>query len=97
MARYSRVFTAEERRKSHAAQLGIPLSEYDARIAAGQKWCWHCRCWCDRADFGPNRSNADGLQPMCGECRRAYSRACGHKHQRAYRARLAAARQSVQR
>lgn len=52
-------------RATAAARIGIPLAEYDARRAAGEKWCTGCRTWHPRAHFAMDRSRGDGLTARC--------------------------------
>lgn len=72
--KYRRFFSDEERRKAKATRTGVSVAEYDALLAAGKKWCWPCRTWHDRTEFGPDRSTSDGLQAMCRTSKRAYLR-----------------------
>jgi hypothetical protein len=73
--RHATHFTAEQRRKGAATRIGVTLAEYEARRAAGEKWCWRCRSWQWREEFPPNASTADGRQAMCGDCKRTYNHA----------------------
>ncbi|MGC5534286.1 HNH endonuclease [Streptomyces sp. SR-10] len=52
-------------RATAAARLGLSLDEYDAKIAAGQKWCTKCQTWRARHDFAKDRSRGDGLKSTC--------------------------------
>ena len=52
-------------RKGHAARLGLTLAEYEALIAAGQKWCTSCKKWHPRSAFGSDQSRGDGLAARC--------------------------------
>lgn len=59
------VGSAEGVRKVAAKRLGLTLAEYDARIAAGLKWCGKCREWQPTGDFGIDRTRGDGLASHC--------------------------------
>ena len=52
-------------RSAVASRLGIPLGEYDAHVAAGQKWCTTCKTWHPIGWFGRDRSRRDGLSATC--------------------------------
>lgn len=73
--RYVMQFTDAHRRvDSPARRIGCTPAEFAARKAAGEKWCFGCRDWHDRGEFGPNRSTADGLNTACRDYRRVYNR-----------------------
>lgn len=48
-----------------AARLGIPVSEYEARRVAGEKWCTGCKAWHPRSAFNRDGSRGDGLDACC--------------------------------
>lgn len=52
-------------RAAAASRIGLPLDEYDAKIAAGQKWCTTCKAWRLRTAFAKDRSRGDGLKSAC--------------------------------
>lgn len=60
--------------ESPAARLGLRPDEYEAKRAAGLKWCCACRAWHPLDRFPPNRANRDGLDGFCRDGRRAYRR-----------------------
>lgn len=55
--------------KVAAKRLGVSLDDYQARIAAGEKWCTTCKAWCARKDFDSDSSRTDGLSATCKPCR----------------------------
>lgn len=68
-------FTDYNRRvESPAARVGVSLDEYEAKRAAGLKWCSACRGWHPLDQFAPNRWSHDGLDGYCRDGRRAYRR-----------------------
>jgi hypothetical protein len=56
-------------RKIAAKRVGLTLEQYDARVAAGEKWCGRCREWHPVAVFGSDRTRYDGLASYCAESR----------------------------
>lgn len=77
-------------RRSAAARLGISPDEYEARLAAGEKWCWGCADWHQRERFGLNSNTGDGLQSRCRDSRRRARRDADDAHNRHLLARLLA-------
>jgi 5-methylcytosine-specific restriction endonuclease McrA len=59
------VGSAEGVRKVAAKRLGLSLEQYNARIAAGEKWCGRCRAWHPVAAFSADSSRGDGLASIC--------------------------------
>lgn len=57
--------TTDGARKGAAKRLGVAADEYRARLAAGSKWCFRCRSWHPKRDFGRDRSREDGLSASC--------------------------------
>lgn len=51
--------------KTAAARIGVMLTEYEQRVAAGAKWCGNCRDWHDRGAFATDASRGDGLAAQC--------------------------------
>ncbi len=51
--------------KTAAKRIGVPASEYVARIALGQKWCTRCKDWHARSFFRRDLSRGDGLAASC--------------------------------
>lgn len=64
--------TKEGAEKRAAANAGLPVDEYRARLAAGLRRCWACKGW--RSDFGADGNRPDGRSPVCRECRGARKR-----------------------
>jgi hypothetical protein len=62
-------------RATAAARLGIPLAEYDRRIATGEKWCGGCRQWHPRTSFSRDRTRGDGLSKWCRDYSSARAKA----------------------
>jgi hypothetical protein len=54
-------------RATAAARLGLTLAEYDAKLAASEKWCTGCKAWHGRDAFPKDASRADGLAARCRE------------------------------
>lgn len=52
-------------RKAAAHRLHLPLEDYLAHVRAGEKYCWRCRAWHARSEFGVERDRPDGLTPYC--------------------------------
>lgn len=59
--------------KVAAGRAGVPLGEYLARVAVGEKWCWKCKAWHPALAFAIDRSRHDGLAAQC-----RVSRSTGH-------------------
>lgn len=55
--------------KIAAKRAGLSVEAYLALLAGGQKWCWPCRAWHDRAAFGIDASRADGRAARCNRSR----------------------------
>jgi len=53
-----------------ARRAGVSVGEYRQRVEQGQKYCWRCRSWRARSDYGVDRSRWDGLSAICTPCRR---------------------------
>lgn len=51
--------------KTAAKRIGVPLAEYQQRLAEGLKYCWPCRTWHSRTDFATDASRGDGLKASC--------------------------------
>lgn len=62
-------------RKGTAARLGMTLEDYDARHAAGEKWCTGCQSWHPRAAFAADATRPTGLTASCTEYRNSRARA----------------------
>jgi hypothetical protein len=61
--------------KAAAKRLGLTIEEYNARIAAGEKWCTGCKEWQPQSDFQIDRSRYDGRAASCGKNRKQRYRA----------------------
>lgn len=59
--------------KVAAKRLGLTLQEYEARCAAGLKWCTGCKSWKPAGNFGIDRSRGAGRAARCTDCRRCGS------------------------
>lgn len=53
--------------KTAAARVGIMVTEYERRVAAGLKWCGNCQAWHERDAFARDASRGDGLAAYCRE------------------------------
>jgi hypothetical protein len=62
--------SAEGVRKAAAKRVGLTIEEYDARIAAGEKWCTGCKEWHPRGMFKVDKSRSDGLAAACTKNRK---------------------------
>lgn len=62
-----------------ATRLSITLTEYEARIAAGERWCYACSDWHPIEQMRLRSSKREGVDNIC-------------KQQSARRARIAIAR-----
>ena len=51
--------------KTAAKRIGVTLTEYMARLDAGEKWCTDCKAWHDRDLFPTDKSRGDGLAASC--------------------------------
>lgn len=51
--------------KTAARRVGLPLAEYSARVANGEKWCTGCKAWHPATDFPVDRSRGDGRRAKC--------------------------------
>lgn len=63
---------ADGARKTSAKRVGVTLEEYDARLAAGEKWCGKCRAWHSASAFSIDRSRGDGLAATCRDSRTTF-------------------------
>lgn len=61
--------------KGAARRLGLTQEEYEARIAAGEKWCTRCKAWHPREAFGRDSTRGDGLTATCVAARNNAARA----------------------
>lgn len=70
----AKTHTQETRIKMGARRLGIPVEEYRANVERGLKWCSSplCRKWQPVGEFGPHLLK--GLNTICEESMRTYSR-----------------------
>jgi 5-methylcytosine-specific restriction endonuclease McrA len=60
--------------KVAAARIGVSEADYDAKINAGEKWCWSCKQWLLKPNFANDNSRTDGHTASCRECRNAHNR-----------------------
>jgi hypothetical protein len=51
--------------KTAAKRTGLSVEAYQARIAAGEKWCTSCSAWHARDAFGVDLARPDGLATKC--------------------------------
>ena len=68
--------------KVAAHRIGIDVAEYEARVAAGLKWCSRCKEWHLREAFGIDRSRGDGLAAACRDSLEAGGRRPGQRMRR---------------
>src|ERR1019366_2209045 len=57
--------------RAAASRIGVTVTEYETRTAAGEKWCTACKQWCRRDAFTADRSRGDGLKAKCQGCVKA--------------------------
>lgn len=60
--------------KRIAASIGMSADEYMARCATGEKFCWRCRAWHPRSEFGKDSTRTDGLEASCRSSRNKATR-----------------------
>lgn len=60
--------------KAAAKRIGVPFAEYQAKIAAGLKWCTSCRAWHELGTFGVDSDRGSGLAATCLDSRRVVQR-----------------------
>ena len=51
--------------ETHARTLGLSVEAYEARLEAGERWCWGCEALHPVGAFGPDRSRPDGRARLC--------------------------------
>ena len=51
--------------KIAAGRVGLSLEAYEAKVAAGLKWCTACKAWHSRKAFVRDRTRGDGLKATC--------------------------------
>lgn len=61
--------TKEGALKLNALRYGLTVEEYQAKLKNGLSWCRRCKAWLDVANFGIDRSRANGLAKLCFGCR----------------------------
>jgi hypothetical protein len=65
-----------------ATQLGMSLTAYRVRVEAGLKWCFACRRWQPREEFGRRWSTRDGLNRICRAAATEQVKASQRRHGR---------------
>lgn len=55
--------------KIAAKKAGVSLPEYLENIADGLKWCYSCREWLSKSQFGKDKHRGDKLAAICSTCR----------------------------
>lgn len=73
-------------RKAAATRVGLTLQEYEARVAAGEKWCTACKEWHQRDAFDVDRSRSDGLSAKCAASKSVATRGPGPRERRTKKA-----------
>ncbi len=53
--------------KTAAKRVGLTVHEYQAHIAAGEKWCYRCKAWHSVSAFPLDRSRGDSRKSSCLE------------------------------
>ena len=48
-----------------ARRVGCSEETYVRNLVSGRKWCYLCKQWHARGQFGKERSRSDGLAPIC--------------------------------
>jgi len=81
--------------KIAAHRVGIDVAEYEARVAAGLKWCSRCKEWQLREAFGTDRSRGDGLTAACRDGRVTAAHAWYAKQSDEWRRRRMAAQRGL--
>jgi hypothetical protein len=54
--------------KSAAAKSDCTLEEWYARRAAGERWCYRCKCWKAVVQFSRDVTRQGGYAPICKAC-----------------------------
>ena len=54
--------------KVAASKIGCSVEEWEARIKAGELWCYCCRQWHPQGNFGIDRSRSRGFASACKVC-----------------------------
>lgn len=54
-----------------AQKTGCSLQEWLHRVDIGQKWCFRCKAWHAKSEFGRDRNRGDGFSAACLASRRA--------------------------
>lgn len=57
-----------------AKKVGITRAEWLRRVDIGLKWCYRCKAWHPRSDFGLDRKRVDGMASACRTGRSAFDR-----------------------
>jgi hypothetical protein len=71
-------FEATRGERIAATRMKIPLAEYLAHKAAGEKRCWACKQWLSLLEFGPDIFTASGWS---GRCKRCAAADCARRRQ----------------
>lgn len=58
-----------------ATRIGISLADYQANVERGLKWCFRCRRFQARSEFGPSDAHLDSLRNECREAINVRTRA----------------------
>lgn len=56
--------------RTAARRAGLSVEEYRRLVESGLKYCWRCRAWRLRDEFGVDRSRWDGRSAICTPCRK---------------------------
>lgn len=62
--------------KSAAKKAGCSVTEWRARRAAGERWCYRCRIWKGIVDFAKDVSRTGGVAGICKPCNNIRSTRC---------------------
>jgi hypothetical protein len=57
-----------------AKKAGVTRAEWLRRVDIGLKWCYRCKEWHSRTEFGMDRKRADGIAAACRSARRTFDR-----------------------
>jgi hypothetical protein len=62
--------TKEGALKGFRNRNNIGVDEFQNNLSAGLKWCFGCKTWHEKNNFGSDRSRDDGLAASCKKYRR---------------------------
>ena len=55
--------------KRAATRIGVSPEEYARRLKCGMLWCWACRKFQDKGEFGKDKGRTSGRAACCKSAR----------------------------